>query len=456
MYFKHPLVITPIKKLSCTICVPGDKSISHRAVILGSLAKGTTSITGFLKSEDCMRTVEIFRQLGVDIVESENEVVITSDGLHGLKESKGDLYAGNSGTTMRLMLGVLAGQKFTSRITGDNSLCKRPMRRVIRPLREMGAKITGRVKNYDEYAPITISGGQLSGIEHKSVLVASAQVKSAILLAGLYAKGETSVLEFSKSRDHTERMLKHFGVNLEIEGKLGEGFGVSIDGVSQLKAKDIVIPGDISSAAFFIVAASCLEGSEILIKNIGVNPTRRGIIKVMQDMEANIELKNEKTISGEPRADILVKSSRLKGINIEPYQIPGIIDEIPIIAVAAAFAKGKTVIKGVSELKVKESNRLKAIDYLFHYFGMELDDCSSESLIIPGDQGQNMKPNPKTVCNSLGDHRIAMTGIIMGLMIKEKTEKARIFDTDCINTSFPDFIEILKQVTPEGTIKVEK
>ena len=442
------IIVKPVNKLSGTICVPGDKSISHRAVILGSLAKGTTRVTGFLESEDCMRTVKIFRQLGVDIVVSGNEVVITSGGLHGLKEPKGDLYAGNSGTTMRLMLGVLAGQKFTSRITGDDSLCKRPMQRITEPLRGMGAKITGTVKNDGEYAPIVVSGGDLSGIDHKSVLVASAQVKSAILLAGLYAKGETSVLEFSKSRDHTERMLKYFGSDLKVDENK-----VSINGEGHLMSKDIVVPGDISSAAFFMVAASCLEGSEVTIKNVGVNPTRTGIIDVMKDMKANIELKNEKTISEEPRADILVKSSRLKGITIEPSEIPRIIDEIPIIAVAAAFAQGETIIKGVSELKVKESNRLMAIRDLFHYFEMRLNDCSSKRLVIPGDQDTKPKTFPGAVCNSLGDHRIAMTGIIMGLMAKGETI---VYDTDCINTSFPNFIEILKEVTPEGTIKVEK
>ncbi len=448
----HSVIIKPVNKLSGTICIPGDKSISHRAVILGSLAKGTTRITGFLESEDCMRTVEIFRQLGVDIAVSGNEAVITSNGLHGLKEPKGDLYAGNSGTTMRLMLGVLAGQKFTSRITGDDSLCKRPMKRVTEPLRRMGAKITGRVKNYDEYAPFTISEGQLSQKKRPPSLIPSAQVKSAILLAGLYAKGKTSVFEHFKSRDHTERMLKYFGVNLDIEEE-GEGCGVSIEGGSRLKAKDIVIPGDISSAAFFIVAASCLEGSEITIKNVGVNPTRTGIIDVMKRMKADIKLKNEKIISGEPRADIIVKSSRLQGTTIEPGEIPRLIDEIPIIAVAAAFAQGKTTIKGVSELKVKESNRLMAIRDIFHYFGIRLNDYSSKRLVIPG--GQNTKPKtfPGSLCNSLGDHRIAMTGIIMGLMAKGETI---VYDTDCINTSFPNFIEILKKMTPKGTIKVEK
>ena len=302
----HSITVRSVNKLSGTIYVPGDKSISHRAVILGSLAKGTTRITGFLESEDCMRTVEIFRQLGVDIVISgKNEVVITSKGLHGLKEPKGDLYAGNSGTTMRLMLGVLAGQKFTSRITGDDSLCKRPMKRVTRPLRKMGARIEG--EEDAEYAPFTISGGQLSSIEYTH-FIPSAQVKSAILLAGLYASGETSIIEPFKSRDHTERMLKYLGADLQIQGTK-----VSIEGGSRLKAKDTVIPGDISSAAFFIVAASCLEGSEIVIKDVGVNPTRTGIIDVMKRMGADIELKNEKTISGEPRADILVKSGTLKG-----------------------------------------------------------------------------------------------------------------------------------------------
>ncbi|MBU0478577.1 3-phosphoshikimate 1-carboxyvinyltransferase [bacterium] len=448
----YSAIVKPVNKLSGTIYVPGDKSISHRAVILGSLAKGTTRITGFLESEDCMRTVEIFRQLGVDIaVSGKNEVVITSKGLHGLKEPKEDLYAGNSGTTMRLMLGVLAGQKFTSRITGDDSLCKRPMRRVTDPLRKMGAKITGKVKNYDEYAPFVVSGGDLLGREHKSVLVASAQVKSAILLAGLYANEETSVIEPFKSRDHTERMLEYLGADLKVEGNK-----VSIKGRGHLVSKDIVIPGDISSAAFFIVATSCLKGSEIVIRNVGVNPTRTGIIDVMRRMGADIELRNEKTISGEPRADILVKSSKLKGITIEPDQIPRIIDEIPIIAVAAARARGETVIKGVSELKVKESNRLMAIHDLFHYFEMKLNDCSSKRLVIPGEQDMKPQTFSGAVCNSLGDHRIAMTGIIMGLMAKGKTEKAKIFDTDCINTSFPNFIEILKKMIPEGTIKVEK
>ncbi len=446
------ITVRSVNNLSGTICVPGDKSISHRAVILGSLAKGTTKITGFLESEDCMRTVKIFRQLGVDITVSGNEVVITSDGLHGLKKPRGDLYAGNSGTTMRLMLGVLAGQRFTSRITGDDSLCKRPMQRITEPLRDMGAKITGTVKNDGEYAPIVVSGGDLSGIEHKSVLYASAQVKSAILLAGLYANGKTSVFERFKSRDHTERMLKYFAVNLEIE-EVGEGCGVSIEGVSQLNARDIVIPGDISSAAFFIVAASCLESSEIVIKNVGVNPTRTGIIDVMKRMGADIELKNKKTIAEEPQVAVIVRSSRLKGITIEPDQIPRIIDEIPIIAVAAAVAKGETVIKGVSELKVKESNRLMAIRDLFHHFGMKLDDCSSKRLVIPGDQNTKPKTSHGVACNSLGDHRIAMTGIIMGLMAEGKT---KIRDTDCINTSFPDFIKTLKEITPEGTIEFAK
>ncbi|MCK5595402.1 3-phosphoshikimate 1-carboxyvinyltransferase [bacterium] len=442
------VTVKPINNLSGTIYVPGDKSISHRAVILGSLAKGTTRITGFLMSEDCMRTVEVFKQMGVGITIRGNEVVITSDGLHGLKEPKDDLYAGNSGTTMRLMLGVLAGQKFTSRITGDDSLCNRPMKRVTSPLRDMGAKITGTVKNDGEYAPITISEGQLLQKRIPRSLIPSAQVKSAILLAGLYASGKTSVIEPFKSRDHTERMLRYLGVNLDIEEE-GDGWEVSIEGISQLKSKDIVVPGDISSASFFIVAASCLEGSEITIKNVGVNPTRTGIINVMKRMGADIKLKNQKTISGEPRADVLVKSSKLEGITIEPSEIPRIIDEIPIIAVAAAVAKGETVIKGVSELKIKESNRLMAIRDLFHCFGMKLSDCSSKKLVITG-------PQPllsENACNSLGDHRIAMTAIIMGLMAKGETI---VNNTDCINTSFPDFIETLKKMTSEGTIKVEK
>jgi len=380
--------------------------------------------------------------LGVDIDVRRNEAVITSNGLHELKEPKEDLYAGNSGTTMRLMLGVLAGQKFTSRITGDDSLCKRPMKRVTKPLKRMGAKITGR--DDANYAPITISGGALSAIEYKSP-IPSAQVKSSILLAGLYASGETSIIELFKSRDHTERMLKYLGANLKVEGTK-----VLIKGDGHLISKDIVVPGDISSAAFFIVAASCLEGSEILIKNVGVNPTRRGIIDVMKKMGADIELKNKKIIAEESRADILVKSSRLKGITIEPKEIPRIIDEIPIIAVAAARAHGETVIKGVSELKVKESNRLMAIDTLFHYFGMKLNNCSSKKLVIHGEQ----KMKPKTFLKSnLGDHRITMTGIIMGLMAEGKTVAD---DIDCINTSFPNFIEILGKMTPEGTIKVEE
>ncbi|MDO9463763.1 MAG: 3-phosphoshikimate 1-carboxyvinyltransferase [bacterium] len=440
----HSITVRSVNKLSGTIYVPGDKSISHRAIILGSLAKGTTRITGFLESEDCMRTVEIFRQLGVDISKVGKELVITSNGLHRLKEPKEDLYAGNSGTTMRLMLGVLAGQKFTSRITGDDSLCKRPMKRVTDPLRQMGAKITG--KDNANYAPITICGGALSAIEYKSP-ISSAQVKSSILLAGLYANGTTSVIEPFKSRDHTEVMLKYLGADLKVDETK-----VSIKGEGHLTSRDIVVPGDISSAAFFIVAASCLEGSEIVIKNVGVNPTRTGIIDVMRRMGADIELKNKKTISEEPRTDILIKSSRLKGITIEPKEIPRIIDEIPIIAVAAARAREETVIKGVSELKVKESNRLMAIHDLFHYFGMKLNDCSSKRLVIPGEQ--DMKPKIfGDVCNSLGDHRIAMTGIIMGLMAKGTT---KIFNTDCINTSFPGFIEILGKITPKGTIEIEK
>ncbi|MFH1239184.1 MAG: 3-phosphoshikimate 1-carboxyvinyltransferase [bacterium] len=422
--------VPSIKKLKGTIQMPGDKSISHRAIILGAIAEGKTRIKGFLRGEDCLNTIKIFRQLGIDIEEnSPAGIVIKGKGLHGLSKPASFLDAGNSGTTLRLVSGILAGQNFTSTITGDKSLSARPMKRIIAPLREMGAVIEARE---DNFAPLVITGGELKGINYVSQ-VASAQVKSCLLLAGLYSRGETTVTEPVKSRDHTERMLKYFGI--EIKEK---GLTVGVKNPARLTGQAITVPGDISSAAFFVIGAILLPDSRITIKNIGLNPTRTGILTVLKQMGAKIIIENEKTDGDEPVGDLIVKAGALKGVKITGGLIPFLIDEIPILAVAATQAEGATEISGAGELRVKETDRIKAISSQLALMGARIEE-KEDGMIIYG--GTRLKGG---CVNSFGDHRMAMSLVIAGLLAEGKTT---VKNTECISTSLPGFMDILKQIS---------
>ncbi len=422
--------IAPAKKVSGSIRVPGDKSISHRAVIFGGISEGQTAVTGFLNGEDCLRTVQIFKDLGVEITDSEKgEMLIQGKGLHGLTQPQHDLYAGNSGTTMRLMLGILSGLNITTAISGDESLNKRPMMRVVAPLREMGANIRG--DNDGEYAPLTVQGARLRPIDY-NLSIASAQVKSSILLAGLYAEGRTKVTEPMASRDHTERMLEAFGAEVT-----REGLSVTVTGQPKLLGRKIAVPGDISSAAFFMVAAALLKRSELTIEGLGVNPTRTGLFDVLRWMGADISMKNRHEECGEPVADVTIKASKLKGTKIGGDIIPRLIDEIPIIAVAASLADGITIIRDAEELRVKETDRIKALSTELRKIGVRVG-VLPDGLIIHGQpqlQGGTVE--------SYGDHRMAMALSIAGLLAEDKMV---VNNVECINTSFPNFFELLDKV----------
>lgn len=411
------------------VTIPGDKSISHRAIMFGSLAKGTTKITNFLLGEDCLSTIACFRKLGVQIEVSEDEVVVYGKGIEELKEAHEVLDVGNSGTTARLMMGILSGLPFHSVIIGDESIGKRPMKRVTKPLKMMGTSIDGREDA--TYTPISIRGGSLNSISYASP-VSSAQVKSSILLAGLFAKGTTTVTEPEKSRDHTERMLKAFGCELEVDGNK-----VSINGNQELTATDVIVPGDISSAAFFLVAGSIVPNSEILLKNVGVNPTRTGILTVLERMGANITLEDEKVVNGEPIANIRVKSSNLKSTVIGGAEIPTCIDELPILALAAALADGETIIKDAEELRVKETDRIQTVVTELTNLGVSIE-ATKDGMIIQGNsslKGANV--------NSHGDHRMGMMLSIAALLAKGGTI---IENTECIAVSFPNFKEQLNDL----------
>ncbi|WP_175403436.1 MULTISPECIES: 3-phosphoshikimate 1-carboxyvinyltransferase [Bacillaceae] len=411
------------------VTIPGDKSISHRAIMFGSLAKGTTKITNFLLGEDCLSTIACFRKLGVQIEVSEDEVVVYGKGIEGLKEAHEVLDVGNSGTTARLMMGILSGLPFHSVIIGDESIGKRPMKRVTKPLKMMGTSIDGREDA--TYTPISIRGGSLNSISYASP-VSSAQVKSSILLAGLFANGTTTVTEPEKSRDHTERMLKAFGCELVVDGNK-----VSINGNQELTATDVIVPGDISSAAFFLVAGSIVPNSEILLKNVGVNPTRTGILTVLERMGANITLEDEKVVNGEPIANIRVKSSNLKATVIGGAEIPTCIDELPILALAAALADGETIIKDAEELRVKETDRIQTVVTELTNLGVSIE-ATKDGMIIQGNSsliGANV--------NSHGDHRMGMMLSIAALLAKGDTI---IENTECIAVSFPNFKEQLNEL----------
>lgn len=404
------------------ITVPGDKSISHRGIMLGALANGTTSITNFLKGADCLSTISCFQKMGIEIEETENEILVHGKGLHGLSAPKEILDAGNSGTTTRLISGILAGQNFSCDLTGDASIQKRPMKRIMTPLSMMGADITSVHNN--GCAPVHIKGAPLKGISYQSP-VASAQVKSCVLFAGLYADGKTSVTEPFLSRNHSELMLSSFGASVQTCGTTA-----TIEPEPVLTAQKVEVPGDISSAAFFIAAGLLIPGSELLIKNVGINPTRDGILRVCKQMGANLELLNTRTQCGEPVADILVKHSELNGTVIEGDLIPTLIDELPVIAVMAACANGETIIRNAEELKVKESNRLEIIVHHLSEMGCDITG-TEDGMIIRGG-----KPLHGAVLDSHLDHRIAMSFAVAGLVADGETE---ITNADCVNISYPGF-----------------
>ncbi|MDP4788443.1 MAG: 3-phosphoshikimate 1-carboxyvinyltransferase [Haliea sp.] len=402
--------------------VPGDKSISHRSIMLGALAEGTTRVSGFLEGEDALATVAAFRAMGVDIEGPEGgEVSIQGVGLHGLKPPAEALDMGNSGTSMRLLSGLLAGQGFDSELTGDVSLCKRPMGRVIDPLRHMGAQVESAQGGTP---PLHIMGGQaLRGI-HYDLPMASAQVKSCVLLAGLYASGDTSVTEPAPTRDHTERMLRGFGY--EVRNEQGV---ISLRGGGRLQATAIDVPADISSAAFFLVAASIAPGSDLLLTHVGVNPTRIGVLNILRLMGADLTLKNEREVGGEPVADIRVRYASLQGIDIPLDQVPLAIDEFPALFIAAACASGRTVLRGAEELRVKESDRIAAMAAGLTTLGIANEVLDDGIVIHGGTLGGG-------IINTYHDHRIAMSFAIAAL---RATEEIRVLDCDHVSTSFPGF-----------------
>nr|WP_216621036.1 3-phosphoshikimate 1-carboxyvinyltransferase [Brevibacillus borstelensis] len=417
-------------QINGTVRVPGDKSISHRAVMFGALAEGTTSIEGFLPGADCLSTISCFRKLGIEIEQDKDRVTVHGQGWYGLQEPSQHLDVGNSGTTIRLMAGILATQPFHSVMEGDESIAKRPMRRVIGPLRQMGAKIDGRKDG--EYTPLSIRGGELQGISYQSP-VASAQIKSAILLAGMQANGVTSVTEPHLSRDHTERMLQAFGVKL-----VRDGLTVSIKGGQKLKGRAIQVPGDISSAAYMIAAVMMVPGSSLLIENVGINPSRTGILDVVDRMGGKIERINERVVNEEPVADLLVTYSELQGIEISGDIIPRLIDEIPVIAVMATQAGGRTVIKDAEELKVKETDRIATVVSELSKLGAKII-ATEDGMIIEGPT-----PLKGAVIDSFGDHRIGMAMAIAGLAAEGET---LIENDDAILVSFPGFPDVLQSIS---------
>lgn len=419
----------PSSPLKGELTVPGDKSISHRAVMFGAIANGTTRITNFLQGADCLSTIACFQKLGISIENTPSEILVHGKGLHGLSAPSDYLDTGNSGTTTRLIAGILAGQEFTSFLTGDASIQTRPMKRIIQPLSLMGASVESLRGN--DCVPLKIQGHPLQSISYLSP-VASAQVKSCILLAGLYGNDITSVTEPFLSRNHTELMLSHFGAKISSQNTT-----VSIEPEPVLYGTDISVPGDISSAAYFIAAALLVPGSELLIKHVGINPTRDGILRVCKAMGADIQLMNHSTAGGEPVADLLVRHSALHGTVIEGELIPALIDEIPVISVLAAYAKGTTVIRNAEELKVKESNRLGILVEELTAMGGNVEE-TSDGMIIHGGA-----PLQGASIDSRLDHRIAMSFAIAGLAAEGTTQLLR---ADCVNISYPGFYKDLREL----------
>lgn len=424
------MIFKKASSLRGEITVPGDKSISHRAVMLGSLAKGTTEVTNFLQGADCLSTISCFKAMGITIDNKNDTVTLKGYGITGLKEPHNTLDVGNSGTTIRLMSGILSAQDFEVTVTGDDSIKRRPMKRIISPLSMMGANIESITHN--DCAPLHIKGSKLSAIHYNSP-VSSAQVKSSVLLAGLYADDKTSVTEPYVSRNHTELMLRQFGVEVTTEGTTA-----TVTPSSGFEGQKISVPGDISSAAYFIVAGLIVPNSEIVIKNVGINPTRNGIIEVCKQMGANISLENISDTIGEPTADIIVKSSELTGITIGGSIIPTLIDELPVIALLACQAKGKTIIKDASELKVKESNRIDVMVHNLTLMGADVV-ATEDGMIING--GRELHG---ATIESKMDHRIAMTFAIAGLVSDGETH---INHSECVDISYPNFYSDLLRLT---------
>ncbi|WP_413380531.1 3-phosphoshikimate 1-carboxyvinyltransferase [Alkalihalobacillus sp. 1P02AB] len=422
--------VTKINKgLKGSVKIPGDKSISHRAIMFGAVAEGKTTVEGFLAGDDCLSTIDCFRKMGVEIEQDGEHVVIEGKGWDGLEEPSEILDVGNSGTTTRLMLGILATRPFHSVLIGDDSIAKRPMARVTYPLKQFGADIAGR--DNGNYTPLSVRGGGTKGIEFHSP-VASAQVKSAVLLAGLQSEGITSVTEPALTRDHTERMLEAYGVEVQ-----RDGLTVTVKGGQTLKARHIEVPGDISSAAFFLAAGAIVPHSEIILEGVGVNPTRSGIIDVLIDMGADLSLINERMVGGEPMADLIVKTSSLKGIEIGGHMIPRLIDEIPVIAVLATQAEGRTIIKDAEELKVKETNRIDTVVSELKKLGANIT-ATDDGMIIEGKTSLSGGQ-----VQSYGDHRIGMAMAIAALIA---TDEVVIERTEAIAVSYPNFFEHVEQL----------
>lgn len=422
--------ITPKQSIKTAVTIPGDKSISHRSIILGAIAQGLTEIEGFLMGEDCLATISCFQKLGIQIEIKDEKVYVYGKGLHGLSAPSETLDVGNSGTTLRLLSGILSAQPFTCQITGDASIQKRPMDRIAIPLRQMGGRLEGD-STEKLLAPFTIIGQPLKGIDY-ILPVASAQVKSAILLASLYAQGETTVTEPQSTRDHTEIMLNYMGANIKKTGNK-----IICHPVSELFGKKIIVPGDISSAAYFIVAGCICPDSELLLKNVGMNQTRTGILDVLLRMGADIEMQNIREYQGEKVSDILVKSSKLSSTVIGEGDIPRLIDEIPVLAVAACFAEGETIIKDAEELKVKESNRIKTVVTELKKFGANIRE-TDDGMVIRGGV-----PLMGCTVESYHDHRIAMSMAVAALCAIGETV---INESECVDISFPGFYDVFAKL----------
>ena len=438
MYMAEGKEIRPAKRgLTGKIRVPGDKSVSHRSVMFSAIAKGKVHVRNFLEAADCLSTAACMRALGAGVErQADGALLVTGVGLHGLKEPQGVLDAGNSGTTLRLLLGILAAQPFFSALSGDASLSRRPMGRVVEPLTRMGATIRGRGAN--RFLPLAVlpHEGSLRAMDYESP-VASAQVKSAVLLAGLYAERETCLTEPALSRDHTERMLSAFGARIEREGTK-----VTIEPADELFApEEIVVPGDISSAAYWLVAASLIEGSDIILQDVGVNPTRTGILDVLSDMGANITIDNERESGGEALADIRVRTASLRGTSFGGEIIPRLIDEIPILAVAALFADGDTVISGATELRVKETDRLAAVTTELNRLASGAVEAKEDGMVIHG--GRTLSP---ASCRTYDDHRMAMSLAVAGAAGVGVTLDA----PSCVNISYPSFYQTLDGLVQQG------
>jgi len=424
---KRMKTIEPTDRLFGEITPPGDKSISHRAIMAGSLAKGKTKVKGILECDDCNCTIRAFQDMGIVIKDYKGFKVMEGKGLKGLTRPKAPIHVGNSGTSMRILAGILAGQDFETTLKGDASLSRRPMRRIVEPLTIMDVDI--RCRN-GEYPPIVINGGPVKPLLYK-MSVPSAQVKSAILFAGLFAKGVTKVKENFRSRDHTERMLRYFGADLKVDG-----LTVSVKGLKELSPRTLEIPGDISSVSFFMVGSVLLRGSKVMIKRVGINPTRAGILDILSRMGAKIKILNKKE-GFEPTADILVEHSETHGITIGEGSIPSIIDELPIIFILASLSKGRTVVKGAGELRVKETDRISSMKYNLEKMGARIT-LKGDDIII-----DDVRELRGARLKSFGDHRTCMSMAIAALAAKGRST---IDDTSCVSKSFPEFFELLERL----------